>query len=121
MIKYTRILLVITFLVLANQFIYAQRFLQGLALFGGETSSRDRYINKYPTTPEADPFAYHAFPPSHKSTERESWSIGAFAEMGKSYDWRWVTEIDYCNKGAKETDELLNPFTNQQRSSANHY
>jgi len=120
MIKHTRIILIIVFLVFANQFIYAQRFIQGVALFAGETSSRDRYINKYPQTFKDDPYFYHAFPPSHKSTEYESWSVGVFLEMLKSYDWRWVTEIEYCNKGAKE-NELLSPYTNQQRNVSNHY
>ena len=120
MIKHTRIILVFGFLVFANQFIFAQRFLQGLAFFAGETSSRDRYINKYPQTLQDDPNFYHAYPPSHKSTELENFSVGVFAEMLKSYDWRWVTEIDYCNKGAIE-NELLNPITDKKRVVANHY
>jgi len=120
MIKHTRILLVFGFLVFANQFIYAQRFLQGIALFIGETSSRDRYINLYPRDPQHDPNFLHAYPPSHKSTEFENFSVGFFAEMLKSYDWRWVTEIDFCNKGAVE-NELLNPYTDQKRIAANHY
>src|ERR1700756_1250645 len=119
MIKHTRIFLVFSFLAFVNQF-YAQRFLQGIALFAGETSSRDRYINTYPLDFKDDPTFLHAQPPSHKSTERESWSVGFFAEMLKSYDWRWVTEIDFCNKGAVE-NELLNPITDQKRVVANHY
>jgi hypothetical protein len=120
MMKYTRIIFVFCFFIFANQFIYAQRFLQGLALFAGETSSRDRYINRYPIDFQDDPTFLHARPPSHKSAELENFSVGVFAEMLKSYDWRWVTEIDYCNKGAVE-NELLNPITNQKRVSANHY
>jgi hypothetical protein len=120
MMKHTRIILVFSFLIFANQFIYAQRFLQGLAFFVGETSSRDRYINRYPQDFQDDPTFLHARPPSHKSAELENFSVGVFAEMLRSHDWRWVTEIDYCNKGAVE-NELLNPVTNERRVSANHY
>lgn len=100
--------------------VKAQRFLQGLAVFAGETSSRDRYVNSNPLDFKSDPTFLHAHPPSHQSAERESWSVGVFAELLKSYDWRWVTEISYCNKGANE-NELTNPITDSRKSSTNKY
>ncbi len=96
------------------------RFLQGIAVFVGETSSRDRYINLYPRDIQNDPLFLHAQPPSHKSAELENFSVGIFLEMLRSAKWRWVTEIDYCNKGAVE-NELVNYATNQKRVTANHY
>lgn len=118
--KHTRIFLVFSFLVFANQFIYAQRFLQGIALFIGETSSRDRYLNLYPQDFAHDPTFLHAYPPSGKTCELENFSVGFFAEMLRSYNWRWVTEIDFCNKGAVVTD-IINPITDEKRVVANHY
>lgn len=96
-------------------------FIQGIGVFGGETSSRDKYTNSYPLSFQSDPLLLHAQPPSHNSTERESWSAGLHLEMLKSSDWRWVSEIDFCNKGAKEADELTNAFTNQTTSATNKY
>ncbi|HEX7413110.1 MAG TPA: hypothetical protein VF411_03610 [Bacteroidia bacterium] len=121
MIKNSCILLVLGFLIF-NISIQAQyRFLQGIGAFIGETSSRDKYINSNPTDLKSDPNFLHAHPPSHNSTERESWSAGVYVEMLRSADWRWVSEIDFCNKGAKEGDELLNPITNQTTSATNKY
>ena len=120
MIKNIRLLLFFGFLI-GGISTYAQRFIQGLGGFIGETSSRDRYKNGYPIDFKDDPTFLHAQPPSHNSTERESWSVGIYLEMLKSYDWRWVSEISYCNKGAKEADELLNPITNQKTSAVNKY
>src|ERR1700739_2489800 len=80
------------------QHCFAQyRFLQGLAIFVGETSSRDQYINLNPAVPlnYANPNLSHVTPPSHRSTEFESVSVGIFAEMLRSADWRWVSEIDF--------------------------
>jgi hypothetical protein len=120
--RLTQILLISQFSILTSQFSFAQyNFLQGIGVFAGETSSRDRYKNGYPLDFKDDPTFLHAQPPSHNSTERESWSVGVYLEMLKSYSWRWVSEIDYCNKGAKEEDELLNPITNKTTSATNKY
>jgi hypothetical protein len=121
MMKSIRTFLILGFLIV-NLSIQAQyNFLQGIGAFVGETSSRDRYKNGYPLDFKDDPTFLHAQPPSHNSTERESWSVGIYAEMLKGGDWRWVSEIDYCNKGAREEDELLNPITNQTTSATNKY
>jgi hypothetical protein len=120
MIKNIRLLIIFSFLIV-HLSVHAQRFIQGVGGFIGETSSRDRYKNGYPIDFKDDPTFLHAQPPSHNSTERESWSVGIYLEMLKSYDWRWVTEISLCNKGAKEADELLNPITNQKTSAVNKY
>ena len=96
-------------------------FVQGFGGFVGETTSRDMYKNSNPTSFQSDPTFLHAHPPSHNSTERESWSLGVYLEMLRSANWRWVSELDYCNKGAKEEDELLNPITNKTTSATNKY
>ncbi|MEO8760856.1 MAG: hypothetical protein ABI388_06400 [Bacteroidia bacterium] len=118
--KKIQIILIFSFLSLTIATQAQYRFLQGIAVFVGETSSRDRYINLYPQTLQADPLFLHAQPPSHKSAELEGFSVGIFLEMLRSAKWRWVTEIDLCNKGAVE-NELLNPITNEKRIVANHY
>ncbi len=94
------------------------QFLRAWAVFAGETSSRHRYKNKYPLDFQSDPTFQHANPPSHKSTEFESWSAGIFLEMLRSDVWRWQTELEYCNKGAKE-NVLLNPITDAQQKMTN--
>ena len=119
--KNIRLILVFSFFIftIATQAQY--RFIQGIGVFAGETSSRDRYVNSNPINFKDDPFFLHAHPPSHKSTERESWSVGIYLEMLRSSKWRWVTEVDYCNKGAKEADQLINPITNETKSATNKY
>src|ERR1700761_2997564 len=94
----TRYFLVFSFLIFAFTTKAQYRFIQGIGAFIGETSSRDRYINKYPLDIQSDPLFLHAQPPSHKSAELENFSVGIFLEMLRSAKWRWVTEIDYCNK-----------------------
>ena len=115
-----RFVLVFSFLVFSASLQAQYRFLQGIAVFVGETSSRDRYVNLYPQDLQSDPTFLHAQPPSHKSGELQGFSVGIFLEMLRSAQWRWVTEIDFCNKGAAE-HELLNPITDQKRFVANHY
>ena len=115
-------LILLSGFLLLNLSLQAQyNFIQGIGLFAGETSSRDHYVNSNPIPIQQDPYFLHAHPPSHKSTERESWSAGIYLEMLKSANWRWVTEAEYCNKGAVEGDELLSPITNQTRKASNHY
>ena len=121
MMKYFKIGLVFSFFILATTVNAQYRFFQGIGVFAGETSSRDRYVNGYPQDLKDDPTFLHAKPPSHKSTERESWSAAIYLEMLKSYNWRWVTEIDYCNKGARELSKLINPITNETKSATNKY
>lgn len=118
--KHIRYFLIFGFLAFSVSIQAQYRFLQGIAVFVGETSSRDRYINLYPQDLQSDPLFLHAKPPSHKSAELENFSVGIFLEMLRSAKWRWVTEIDLCNKGAVE-NELLNPITNEKRITVNHY
>src|SRR6185369_13354770 len=94
------------------------QFIRAWGLFLGETSSRHRYKNKYPTDFQSDPAFLHAKPPSHKGTEYESWSVGIFLEMLRSDVWRWQTELEYCNKGSKE-NVLLDPITDAQQKMTN--
>lgn len=94
------------------------QFVRAWGLFGGETSSRHRYKNKYPQDLASDPLFLHAQPPSHKATERHSWSAGIFLEMLRSDVWRWQTEIEYCNKGSRE-NELVNWITDEKVKKVN--
>lgn len=119
-VQNTILLLVTCYLLTAPSFAQ-YNFIQGIGVFGGETSSRDKYKNSYPTSIQNDPNFLHSQPPSHNSAEHESWSTGIYLEMLRSADWRWVTEIDYCHKGANESDELINPITNQTTSAINKY
>jgi hypothetical protein len=111
-----KILFVLLFFSLSHS-VFPQ-FIRAWGLFLGETSSRHRYKNKYPTDPQGDPTYLHAQPPSHKATEYESWSAGIFLEMLRSDVWRWQTELEYCNKGSKE-NELVNYVTDQQVKKVN--
>lgn len=94
------------------------QFVRAWGVFPGETSSRHRYKNKYPEVPWPTTSILRATPPSHKSTERQSWSAGIFLEMLRSDVWRWQTELEYCNKGAKE-NELLDPFLDTKEKKVN--
>ena len=121
--KNKQLAFILFLLILVQVSVKAQyRFLQGIAIFVGETSSRDQYINLNPAVSiQQDPHFLHATPPSHRSTEFESVSVGVFAEMLRSADWRWVSEIDFVHKGAVEADQLVNPITNQIKPATNVY
>jgi len=116
MIQLRKILLALAFLSLSYSAF--PQFLRGIGLFAGETSSRHRYKNKYPQDFASDPTFLHAQPPSHKATERHSWSAGIFLEMLSSDVWRWQTEIEYCNKGSRE-NELVNWLTDEKVKKVN--
>jgi hypothetical protein len=95
------------------------QFFRGVGFFLGETTSRHRYKNKYPIPYEQDPTFLHAKPPSHKGSEYESWSVGAFVEMLPSDVWRWQSEIEYMNRGSRE-NVLLDPILNTKVKATNH-
>ena len=59
-------------------------------------------------------------PPSHNSTELQGFSVGIMLEMLRSADWRWVTEIDFCNKGAIEHELLQPALADIRRYGVNH-
>lgn len=94
------------------------QFIRGFGIWAGETSSRHRYKNKYSEDPFEDPNFLHSQPPSHKGSERHSWSAGIFMEMLRSSVWRWQTEIEYCNKGSRE-NVLLNWITDEKAKMVN--
>src|SRR5437667_8078645 len=105
--------IILLVLLLTGSLEISAQFFRGVGFFLGETSSRHRYKNKYPLDFQSDPKFLHAYPPSHKATEFESWSVGAFVEMLSSDMWRWQSEIEYMNRGSKE-NELLDPITDAQ-------
>jgi hypothetical protein len=76
------------------------QFFRGVGIFAGATMSSHRYINKLPV----DSFYFtHTQPaPSHRSAEYFSWSVGILGEFLKYQNFRWQTELEYCNKGAVE-------------------
>lgn len=116
MFKIYRLIIALLFLSLPE--LAFPQFFRGFGVFGGETSSRHRYKNKYSTDFKEDPTFLHAQPPSHKGGERESWSAGIFIEMLRSSYWRWQMEAEYCNKGSKE-NELVNWITDQKVKKVN--
>lgn len=80
---------------------------RGIGIFAGATTSRHRYVNS------SSPDSIHSnkFPsPSHKSAEYVSYSFGLMAEFLRYDRLRWQTELEYCNKGAKEFP-FLSPLT----------
>lgn len=80
------------------------QFFRGAGLFIGATESSHRYINSAPIDCT---FYSHTFPaPSHRSAEYFSWSVGILGEFLKYSNFRWQTEIEYCNKGAVERQLL---------------
>ena len=114
------ILVLVLFSLLAIPYSLFAQFLQGAGIYGAETTSRDRYKNKYPLDYASDSLFKHAHPPSHKATEHQSWGVGIFLEMLNSEYWRWRTEIEYANKGSNE-NVLLDPISNAQQKMVNTY
>ncbi|MDP2387662.1 MAG: hypothetical protein Q8M29_14920 [Bacteroidota bacterium] len=93
------------------------QFIQGLGIFGAGTSSRHEYINN--NTPAAT-FPY-LYPEKHRSMERISWGAGIIAEMLPFRGFRWQSEIEYINKGAKEIHHMKDPVTGERDSRVNKY
>jgi hypothetical protein len=80
------------------------QFFRGVGIFVGITESSHRYIN---TAREDDSLFTHTYPaPSHRSAEYFSFSVGILGEFLKYQNFRWQTEIEYCNKGAVESQLL---------------
>ena len=90
---------------------YSQQFLRGFGFFVGATESSHRYVNKLPV--DSFNFAHTYGAPSHRTQEYFSWSVGILGEFLKYDRIRWQTEIEYCNKGAIES-ELLNRVTGER-------
>src|SRR3954467_7205609 len=91
------------------------QFLRGVGIYGAETSSRDGYRNTHSRKLDEDPLFIHSTPASHRGGEYESWGAGIFLEMLNSDMWRWRTEIEYANKGSKESGGI-NPYYGFQQS-----
>ncbi|MCD6068391.1 MAG: hypothetical protein K0S33_3217 [Bacteroidetes bacterium] len=109
--------LLIVFLVLGTMVAKAQ-FIQGLGVFGSGTSSRHDYEN---TNDPDSSFLRVLYPEPHRSAERLSWGAGIVAEMLPFRGFRWQSEIEYINKGAKETNYLTQPYFGQREKRVNKY
>ncbi|MBS1646664.1 MAG: hypothetical protein JST67_04935 [Bacteroidetes bacterium] len=116
-----QLVLFFTFLLIGISDQAQYRFLQGIGIFVGETSSRNKYVNGYPQDYQHDPLFLHTMPPSHNSAELQGFSVGIMLEMLRSANWRWVSEIDFCNKGAVENELLQPALANIRRPGVNHY
>jgi hypothetical protein len=95
---------------LAGQFKY-----QGFGIFGALTQSAHYYDNTEEDKKGTDNLRRYYYPQSHISKEFFSWGAGAFLEMGGAR-YRWQTELEYANKGAREM-EVINPFTGDRSGS----
>lgn len=94
------------------------QFIQGMGIFGAGTSSRHDYENN--NNPDSM-FLRILYPEPHRSAERLSWGAGIVFEMLPFRGFRWQSEIEYINKGAKEIHYLVNPFTGERRKEVNKY
>lgn len=95
---------------LMAQFVY-----RGAGIFGALTSGAHYYTNTLWEENPLDTSFAALYPQSHHSKERLSWGAGAFAEFGGPA-LRWQTELEYCNKGAREM-EVVNPRTGLRSGS----
>lgn len=94
------------------------QFIQGIGVFGSGTSSRHEYKNKN----DADTaYLNILYPESHRSTERLSWGAGVIFEMLPFERFRWQSEIEYINKGAKELNYLTDAYNGQREKGVNKY
>lgn len=86
--------------------------LKGIGVFGSGTLNKHEYVNK--NTPLKDTMyrIEDYYPQTHISKEFLNWGAGLFVEIGIK-KFRWQSEIEYINKGAKEMP-LVNPFTGER-------
>lgn len=104
--------------ILSNS-VRAQFFFQAIGAYVAETSSRDGYRNLHSSKDiNQDPLFLHTYPPSHRGGEYESWGVGVFLEMLNNDMWKWRTEIEYANKGSRETGGI-NPYFGYNQSGVN--
>jgi hypothetical protein len=108
---------ILYFLLLTAAVANAQ-FIQGLGVFGAGTSSRHDYENN--NNPDST-FLHLLYPEPHRSAERLSWGAGIVAEMLPFSGFRWQSEIEYINKGAKEANYLVNQYTGEREKRVNKY
>lgn len=94
------------------------QFIQGIGIFGAGTSSRHEYLNK--NDPDTA-YLRILYPEGHRSGERLSWGAGVVFEMLPFAGFRWQSEFEYINKGAKEVSYLVSPYTNERRKEVNKY
>jgi hypothetical protein len=90
--------------------IKAQSIYKGVGIFGALTQSAHYYEN-LDTDKKGGPDTLYKYysPQTHISKEFFNWGAGIFLELGKDRV-RWQTELEYCNKGAKEMG-LVNAYT----------
>lgn len=98
-----KIIILVALIQFANQ--ASAQFFRGVGIFVGVTESSHRYVNVHPK--DCTFFAHTIPAPSHRSAEYFSWSVGILGEFLKYQNFRWQTEIEYCNKGAIERPLLF--------------
>jgi len=100
----------------------AQSIYKGVGIFGALTQSAHYFENLDTDKKSGYDTLYKYFSPqTHISKEFFNWGAGIFVELGKERV-RWQTELEYCNKGAKEMG-LVNAYTGDRTGvySANKY
>lgn len=108
--------LILTIFIFGYFYSNAQ-FLKGFGIFGAGTESAHYYENLDTDRKTDTPYVFNRFyPQSHISKEFFNWGAGAFAEFATNSRYRWQTELEYVNKGAKER-ELVNAFTGERAGS----
>lgn len=100
--------------------IHAQ-FFRGIGVFGALTQSAHYYKNKDESLKDPTIFVpQYYYPSTHISTEYFSWGAGVFAEFLRSDNYRWQTELEYANKGARETEIIDQYMGTRTNSKANN-
>lgn len=117
------------YLILYSSFIFAitakAQFLRGIGIFGAATQSAHYYKNR--DAGLKDPLVFvpsYYYPTSHISSEYFSWGAGVFAEFLRHDHFRWQTELEYANKGARETeviDQYMGTRTDKKQNNKYTY
>src|SRR5689334_8463590 len=102
--------IIVILLVSGSLQVQSQKLFKGVGVFGALTVSKHSYKN-LDTDKKDTTFVYaDYYPESHVSKEFLNWGAGIFLELSRNENVRWQTELEYCNKGAKEMG-LLNIYT----------
>ena len=95
----------------------AQKLFKGVGVFGALTVSKHEYNNlDTDKKPGNDSILKYFNPESHLSKEFLNWGAGVFLELSRRDDIRWLTELEYANKGAQEM-ALVNPISGERSGS----
>jgi len=95
----------------------AQFKYKGVGIFGSLTQSANYYKNADTEKKDTSYVRDHFYPQTHISKEFFNWGAGAFVEFGGN-GMHWQTELEYCNKGAKEMPFVNNGFYTGERTGS---